>query len=433
MSIYFKITNEKENNDGIELHNGLNESNDAIHMFYTKEHVHKYYDSGIYLRTVYLPRDDPDFSIFDGSESGIFYSNKIILGERYSLFDLSTFQIFDIPRVTIIWAIENNNMDFIKELTTNCDKEEINEALYHCCKNGYFDLIKYFVKDCCIDVRNDILPVYYASGHGELDIVKYLVENGCCVFSGDCTITDDDDDKTYMYCPLSSAVWGGYIDVVQYLTNNGAERDISYALSIAVINNDLELMRFFLEYPNVQLDFDESIENCISNERIEALRLLFPYEPNLDIYEKHFSLIYDNKTQDVAQFLLDNGVNIHVNDHKCFIKCAKEGNLEMVKFLLANGADVNARNARALIKAIGNNHLDVTKYLVDVGADISILKNYPIETLISTIVVHQNIEMFGFLYSLNAYPHYVYFFSLIAAASFGIRLIVEILLEDGYI
>lgn len=61
------------------------------------------------------------------------------------------------------------------------------------------------------------MPLMIASWHGILDIVSLLIENGACI---------DQQDKGNGYTPLIKAVINGHTDVVAYLLEHGANKNI---------------------------------------------------------------------------------------------------------------------------------------------------------------------------------------------------------------
>ncbi|PAV83643.1 hypothetical protein WR25_21667 [Diploscapter pachys] len=87
----------------------------------------------------------------------------------------------------IAWAIQNGELDFVKEQL----KGKVNE-----------------------EILNGRKAIHIASDYGQLDIVKFCVENGAAV---------DEADK-YGLTPLVTAVWENHKDIVQYLISKGANK-----------------------------------------------------------------------------------------------------------------------------------------------------------------------------------------------------------------
>ena len=99
---YFKITNEQENHNGYQYVDGLNVLNMPFaeegscvpggFYFTDAENILFYLSYGIYLREISLPETDPDFKMVKDPEDDKWRANKIILGKRYNLSDISTFE-----------------------------------------------------------------------------------------------------------------------------------------------------------------------------------------------------------------------------------------------------------------------------------------------------------------------------------------------------
>lgn len=75
---------------------------------------------------------------------------------------------------------------------------------------------------------------------------------------------------------------------------------------------------------------------------------------------------------DIVKILLDSGLDI--NYHNCnyfpLRFASSHGDLEVVKYLINNGIDIHVDNDIALWDAAKNGHLEVVKLLVENGADI---------------------------------------------------------------
>ena len=95
MATYYKITNKEENHNGFQYQDGLNVLEESFNddpiascvsggfYFTTKEHIHKFYNYGIYIRIVKLPTDDPEFKIIKDPEGDKWRANKIILCKKF--------------------------------------------------------------------------------------------------------------------------------------------------------------------------------------------------------------------------------------------------------------------------------------------------------------------------------------------------------------
>ncbi|BCS83282.1 putative ankyrin repeat protein [Cotonvirus japonicus] len=122
----FKVTSFNERHNDYQYADGLNvlneEFNDDIKqecgpggLYYTSN-PENFYGYGTNLRVVYEPTENPNFrSVKFKNKSR---ANMLILGEKYSLFDISTYERFglniDDNRFILKFAIELKNMQFIE-------------------------------------------------------------------------------------------------------------------------------------------------------------------------------------------------------------------------------------------------------------------------------------------------------------------------------
>jgi len=195
--LYFKITNAKEKHHKFQYYDGLNvlkeEFNDDPHAncvaggfyFTDAKHIFKFLSYGIYLRKITLPINDPDFKIVQ-DKNNKWRANKIILGKRYNLIDVSTFEYL------------------------------INQGVDVHTKNDY--------------------AVRWASENGHLDVIQFLI-------SKDADIRAKNDDA------LKRASEKGHLKVIRLLISNGADIhvDNNYILRRAAINNYLDVINFLIE------------------------------------------------------------------------------------------------------------------------------------------------------------------------------------------
>jgi hypothetical protein len=155
---YFKITNHQEKCYDYQYVDGLNvlkkplplKIYDQKEFFYTDtENISRFLDSGVNLRRVSLPVNDPDLQIVtDGYKR---QTNKIIFEEKYSLFDPATYKIFnsDITKNPYIVkkASEIGNIDFLKKWQSDkLSLEYSDRAINLASKNGHIDILNWWIK-----------------------------------------------------------------------------------------------------------------------------------------------------------------------------------------------------------------------------------------------------------------------------------------------
>ena len=232
---FFKITNNNECHNGYQYKNGLNILNVEFEphgscaigglYFTTEQYIFDFLDYGCYLREVYLPEDcmwtiDP--------LGNKFRSNKIILGQRHSLVDLSTVKMlvekgadFDNGAI-LVYASEKGYADIVRYLLEKGANSHLSEALTLASEHGHFEIVKMLVgKIGCVNNRpslhdgaqaimnsgfrpNTDLALMAACHAGNLRIVKYLHTHSI-------NINVCDGRNLLIVCEK------GYIDILEYL------------------------------------------------------------------------------------------------------------------------------------------------------------------------------------------------------------------------
>ena len=179
--LYFKVTNGKENHNGFQYNDGLNilkgkfngdpkASCVAGGLYFTDiKHIFEFLEYGIYLREVMLPTDDPDFKIVR-DENNKWRANKIILGKRYNLNDVSTFE----------FLISNGHFEVVKYLVSKGANihAENDCAIRWASQNGYLEVVQFLIsKGADVHAENDY-AIKWASGNGHLFsiIANYLFD-----------------------------------------------------------------------------------------------------------------------------------------------------------------------------------------------------------------------------------------------------------------
>jgi len=165
--LYFKITNEKEKHHGFQYCDGLNVLTDEFNddpkatcvaggfYFTDAEHILEFLVYGIYLREVMLPTDDPDFKII--KDENKWRANKIILGKKRDLNNVSTFQYLidqgaDIHignDNTIIWASGAGYLEIVQFLISkganiHADNDSAVKIAFH---NGHSEVVRFLISE----------------------------------------------------------------------------------------------------------------------------------------------------------------------------------------------------------------------------------------------------------------------------------------------
>merc|ERR1712113_992837 len=175
------------------------------------------------------------------------------------------------------------------------------------------------------------------------DFVQIFVE------SGQVNNVDACDEK-YGLTPLMLASIEGYLNIVKYLVEKGANVDA----------------------------FDDknytAMMHANANNRLEILKYLMEKGANVDahnIEESTSSLILacNGGHLEVVKYLVEKGADVHardsLHDSTLMVAC-KVGHLELTKYLVEKGVDIHARNIRNMTAfdfASMYGHADISTYL----------------------------------------------------------------------
>jgi len=272
--LYLKITNPKENHNGFPYKDGENVLKEKFNddptascvrggLYFTDiEHILEFLDYGTYVRVITLPINDPDFKMVkDGNNK--WRANKIILGKRYNLCDVSTFQYLldqgaDIHAIAdkkvFRWACENGHLEVAKwllqlgnEMSSPIDIHGHDEHAFRwACANGHLEVAKWLWLlgneiSSPIDIHaHDEYVFRCACKEGHLEIAKWLLLLGNEMSS---PIDIHARDEYGFEC----ACMNGHLEVAKWLWQLGNEisspidihADNEYAFEYACMNGHL--------------------------------------------------------------------------------------------------------------------------------------------------------------------------------------------------
>ena len=226
--MYFKITNANENHNQYQYVDGLNVINDNTFpegshsekgFYFTNEkYIFHFLDHGIYLREVTVPIN-AKCRLIHNSDSSKWVSNKIILGKKYLLSDIKTFEyliecgsdIHDYNDMALRWASKHGYYDIVDLLIRNgANIHALNDsALRSASINGHIDIVQLLINKGANLHANQDEALRRACRNGYISVVKILIENGADV-RAKC-------DSAFRWASLNS-----HKDIVQLLSQNGA-------------------------------------------------------------------------------------------------------------------------------------------------------------------------------------------------------------------
>ena len=127
------------------------------------------------------------------------------------------------------------------------------------------------------------------------------------------------------------------------------------------------------------------------------------------------------------EYLIQKGIDIHVDDDSAFVYAARNNDLELVKFLVCNKANIHSNNELALRLAACNGYLEIVRYLINNGANIHAANDWVLQLAAS----HGHLEIVKYLISKGADIHTDNDLALQLAASNGYLEVVRYLIENG--
>ena len=332
----------------------------------------------------------------------------------------------------------------------------------------------------------EVPAIIYAARHikPSTTILKYLVEKGASV---------EQDDNTGTTPLIEAAEWGN-LPAVRYLLSIGVDINATTgsgisAISYAVMNEDIPMIKLMLDKRKGEIDFNYTIlgldrahENVIDDadenaENPEVAKILRKYaiEQKLPIHSyrqkkrlevgrvmdkkrmpgdlthkiitEHFggkrktrkakkSNKRFKRTGSTQQMGGDNVNAKDANGWTALIRASWDGHTEIVATLLEKGADVNAKDAKgstALMKASLNGHTIVVSILLEKGADVNAKDNNR-STALMKAILHRHTEIVRMLLENGADVNVKNGYgstALVLASWDGETEIMRMLLENG--
>lgn len=221
---YFKVTDQQETHFGHKYCTGLNVLVEPFNeksglcvgsgLYYTDlEHIHEFYPLGIYLREVFLPTHDPEFRVVaDGNNK--WRANKIILGERYSLFDQSTYIKFELDinqNITIAdKASAYGNIDFLNwwlESPLIKVKHYSQNAMDLASRNNHRNVLDWWLKNFPHALKYSEYALDWASEYGHDQILDWWFKSGL--------------DVRYFAYAMDKASSNGFVHILQKWKESG--------------------------------------------------------------------------------------------------------------------------------------------------------------------------------------------------------------------
>ena len=277
-----------------------------------------------------------------------------------------------------------NVMLILLIITTGLSASEIHTAV----EEGNFNQVKELLEKSpvLLDERNErgSTPLLIASYNGHLNIVKFLMEKGA----------DKDIRNNRGSSALNLAAYGGHLEIAKYLVENGLEVDKPSPTGFtplihAVFTGHNDVAEFLLEKGADITAADSGwggrpIHWACSRGNAQSVKMLIarganPEQPcTRDSSTPIFWATFSGNT-DALKALISEGVSIQNSMSDGWTplhNAADNGHLEATRTLIENGAIVDAGNAYGttpLMSVIDNEDIDtlMVGLLLNNGADIN--------------------------------------------------------------
>lgn len=181
-------------------------------------------------------------------------------------------------------AIVNNNLERVKELVATYDGVQDYVTVFgtwieYVVKHGEYDMLKYFIEDCGLDVNkksdnNYLNALGYAAEKGRVDMMELLCEHGAEV-----------ETDALLKNPFFAAIDSGYLPAVEFFVERGIDLSIKYAgyghsekivdcVMHAKIKGQQEIVAYLKKCLNIESTEPEKVEEPV----IPIEELVFDYD-----------------------------------------------------------------------------------------------------------------------------------------------------------
>lgn len=209
-------------------------------------------------------------------------------------------------------------------------EDEVHRAFTGACREGHIEIARLIINYGFKCNFSNPDPIYYACSNNHFEVVKYLVKIGF--------------KPKYYDGSFIAACCYGYLDIVKFLVENGAE---------------------------ISCRDDEPLREAVDNKKLNVVKYLIKKGANVNAKNgEALSKASRRKSVSIVKYLVENGADININNGYALTSASYFGCLNIVKYLIEHGANVNADDDQAIESASKNNRLEIVKYLFQKGGDI---------------------------------------------------------------
>jgi ankyrin repeat protein len=247
------------------------------------------------------------------------------------------------------------------------------------------------------------------------DVTRYLLEN-----SADATF---DGSVSLFY-----ACKNNRIDIVQMLFDYGSETDSlvlnSEHFIVACKNNSYDIVKLLISRNVIIPERAILVAAQFSSEDIMLSLIENGIDVNTSINNIYPLLVATALNRpSIVNVLINKGVNIRVDDDKCYLIACKDNYLEILKLFIARGNDLALKDIRPFFLACSFGHLDLVEYMYSLGSKFD-------NTCIFGAIEYNHTKVLQFLFLKYELSQQVYDESLVLCASKGNTFIAEYLLKN---
>ena len=317
---YYKITNKEEKHYDFQFKDGLNVLEEQFNaescdlygfdcLYCTDiENIVCFINSGIYLREVYLPFDDPKFRIIKrcGGDVTYYRVNMMILGKRHDLKDVATFKMItenkklstNTEHNIIQWCLSHGYVDVLRYMMNNGAKLEFKYALEEVIRRNHYEMLKYLLTSHPTDINELMLEsidhIHFKDEKCHIETIRVFIEAGA-----DLHYKNDTLLITYARDAMPT--------VVKYLVDAGADihAENDYVLNRMVALNHIEMVKYLVELgANVTAENNQVIKTSVANNNKNMIEYLLDKGAKITD-DKIIDIAIEENDFDIIKNLLD--------------------------------------------------------------------------------------------------------------------------------
>jgi ankyrin repeat protein len=322
--------------------------------FTTIKYIKNYYSYGVNLRKISLPISDDDFQIVKDPSGNKWRANKIILEEKYSLFDFEVYKLFglDITKNDYIVdaASKYGRIDFLTKWKSSAIKLVYsNKAMDDASENGHIDVLNWWMSSG-FEIKYSMSAMDYASQNGHINVLDWWIASGL--------------EIKYSHNAMDLASYNGKIDILNWWIKS-TDRTF-FNLPIVTMQASSQGTRWMKS--GLKLKYIDCMSRASENNHVDALNwwinseLLFEYETGPVFFASVKGHI------DVLDWWKQSGLEFKYNE--CAInEASANGHIDVLDWWLRSGFKL-AYNQYAMNDASANGHINVLQWWVDSGLEL---------------------------------------------------------------